>query len=283
MDLSRRRASLLLASPALLAVALAAAAPIGVLFRVALFPPGPLAPLAGGPEAGSFAALLDPPFPEAAMQTARLALLTTVLTALLAFPAAVFLSRSRGLFRRAQRLLVMTALLMSPVVHAYGWMLILGPEGFPGATLRRAGMLSPEAASLVTLTASFLPFMILALTASLDRVDPTLAEASRGLGAPPASTFFRVTFPLVLPGLLAGAGFVMVGSLSAYAVPALLGDPASPAFVVEIYERTAVSLDWPTAAAASLALLLSAMLLLTAAALLSRRDGARTAAGGTAA
>ena len=140
---------------------------------------------------------------------------------------------------------------MSVVVRAYGWMLILGRQGFVGETLAalslpRAGLLHTETAVLLALTESFLPFMILALAASLDRIDPDLLAAARGLGASSARTFFAVVVPLALPGFVAGASFVLVGSLSAYAIPALLGGSAARTFVMEIYELVTISFDWPT-------------------------------------
>ena len=280
MDRSGRRAAALLLLPALLVVALVAAAPIALLFRVALYPPGPVAPLSGGPELESFAGLLNSPYPSVALRTVRLSLLTTVLVTLLGFPVALFLSRSRGLSRRVQTLLIISPLLMSVVVRAYGWMLILGRQGFVGETLAalslpRAGLLHTETAVLLALTESFLPFMILALTASLDRIDPDLLDAARGLGASSARTFLAVVAPLALPGFLAGASFVMVGSFSAYAIPALLGGSAARTFVMEIYELVTITFDWPTAAAASITLLVFASALLGAAALLSRRRSAR--------
>ena len=272
----RRRRAVLLLAPALLVLVVCAAVPIGFLFRVALFPPGALAPLAGGPELDSFAALTRGPFPQAALGTLRLALLTTLLTTLLGFPAALFLSRSRGVSRTIQTVLVLTPLFLSPVVRAYGWTLILGREGLVGAALHavglpRAGLVGTEAAVLVGLTELFLPFTILALAASLDRRDPDLSEAARGLGASPLQTFLRVTLPLSAPGLTAGAAFAMAGSLAAVAAPALLGGPGAGSVALQIHELLTISFDWPTAAAASLLLLLAAALPLAAAALAGRR------------
>ena len=280
MDPGGRRVSVLLLLPALAIVALVAAAPVMLLFRVALYPPGPVAPLTGGPELGSFASLLSDPYPAVAFRTLRLSLLTTLLVTVLGFPAALFLSRSRGASRRIQTLLIISPLLMSVVVRAYGWMLILGRQGFVGETLAllslpRAGLLHSELAVLLALTESFLPFMILALAASLDRVDPALLDAARGLGASPARAFIGVVLPLTLPGFVAGASFVLVGSLSAYAIPALLGGSAARTFVMEIYELVTITFDWPTAAAASVTLLAFASALLGGAAFLSRRRSAR--------
>ena len=261
MDRSGRRVAALLLLPALVVVAVVAAAPIGLLFRVALYPPGPVAPLSGGPELESFAGLLSAPYPSVALRTLRLSVLTTALVTLLGFPVALFLSRSRGLSRRVQTLLIVSPLLMSVVVRAYGWMLILGRQGFVGETLAalslpRAGLLHTEAAVLLALTESFLPFMILALAASLDRIDPDLLAAARGPGSFVRTYLLpRSWCPSPSPGFLAGASFVMVGSLSAYAIPALLGGSAARTFVMEIYELVTISFDWPTAAAASLALL----------------------------
>ncbi len=278
-DRRRRRAAALLLLPALAVVGVAAAIPVGVLVRVSLIPPGPLAPLEGGPTLAAFRGLLAAPWAEVAGGTAGLALATTALTVVLAFPAAWVLSRATGSIRSVLTLLVVAPLLMSVVVRAYGWTLILGARGFLGESLAavglpRVGLLHTGAGVLIALTEAFLPFMILALTASLDRSDRSLVDAARGLGASPASAFLRVTLPLALPGLVAGAGFVLVGCLSAYATPALLGGSATRTLVLEIYERITIHFDWPAAAAASLVLLAAATALLTATAGFSRRRSA---------
>ncbi len=269
----------LLLLPALTVVAVAAAVPIGVLLWVSLIPPGPLAPLEGGPTLAAFGGLFDASWAQVAAGTLGLALATTALTTVLAFPAAWVLSRSSGGLRSVLSLLVVAPLLMSVVVRAYGWTLILGSRGFLGESLAalglpRVGLLHTSAAVLIALTEAFLPFMILALSASLDRSDRSLLDAARGLGASPASAFVRVTLPLALPGLVAGAGFVLVGCLSAYATPALLGGSATRTLVLEIYERITIHFDWPTGAAASLILLVLATALLAATAGFSRRRSA---------
>ncbi len=272
---SRTLAALLLL-PALLAIAAVMAVPIGVLIHLALLPPGPLAPLEGGPTLAAFAGLFEDPFPAVMGRTVRLAGLTTLATALLGYPMALLITRSTGLERRIRTLLVVSPLLMSIVVRAYGWVLLLGRQGFLGATLEafgleRASLLYTETAVVLALTESFLPFMALALVASLDRVEPRLLEAARGLGASPFSTFLRITLPLTLPGLAAGGSFVLVGALSAYATPALLGGAGMRTWVLEIHEQLTLSFDWPTAAAASLLLLAAAMGLMALAAFHSRR------------
>jgi len=266
----------LLLLPALVAITLVMAVPIGVLIHLSLLPPGPLAPLEGDPGFASFAGLFESPFPAVFWRTLRLALLTTLATAVLGYPMAILLSRSTGISRRIQTLLVISPLLMSIVVRAYGWVLLLGQQGFLGAALEafglpRGSLLYTETAVVLALTESFLPFMVLALVASLDRMEPALLEAARGLGASPVIAFLRITLPLTLPGLAAGASFVLVGALSAYATPALLGGAGSRTWVLEIQELLTLSFDWPTAAAASLLLLAAAMGLMALAAFYSRK------------
>ncbi len=272
---SRTFAALLLL-PALLAIAAVMAVPIGVLIHLSLLPPGPLAPLEGGPTLTAFAGLLEDPFPTVMGRTVRLGLLTTFATVLLGYPMALMISRSTGLARRIRTLLVVSPLLMSIVVRAYGWVLLLGRQGFLGTFLEtlgfeRASLLHTETAIVLALTESFLPFMVLALVASLDRVEPLLLDAARSLGASSISAFLRITLPLTLPGLTAGGSFVLVGTLSAYATPALLGGARARTWVLEIHELLALAFDWPTAAAASLLLLAAAMGVMALAAFYSRR------------
>ena len=272
MSPDRRRIAGLLALPALVVVGLCLAVPVGFLVRWSLASPDLLAPFGGAPRLSSFAALAEPPFPEALLRTARVSLLATLLASLLAFPAAVCLARSRGVGRRLLTLLVVAPLLTSAVARASGWSLILGPEGLVGGAFAAPrGLLGTEAAVVIGLTDCFLPFLILILLRSLERLDPDLLEAARGLGASPAQALARVILPFALPGLLVGGGFVLAGCLSALAAPAVLGGAGSSTVVMEILERARFPLDWPSAAAASLALLALVAAILGAAAALARR------------
>lgn len=270
---SRTRDTALLA-PSGLIYLLLLVVPLLLLTRTSLLPPGPGAPLEGALSIGSYAALVDGYYATILLRTLRIAGLTTLFALVLGYPIAIAVSRSRGGWRTAQLLLLVSPLFVSVVVRSYGWILILGGRGLVNTVLMSAGIIdSPlrlihrEGAVVVALVEALLPFMALSIVAVLDRLAPDLEDAARGLGASPLSTFIHVTLPLSLPGALSGAVLVFMVSLGSYATPALVGGARIRVMVTEIYTQTTSVFNWPLAASLSLTLLAVALVLAS----LSRR------------
>lgn len=195
-------------------------------------------------------------------RTVLVALATTGLSLLLAFPTAYFIARYRG---NRNRLLVLIILpwLVSVVVRTYGWVVILGPRGLINGSLQWLGLMdSPlplmfNAFGVVLgLVHVLCPFMIVAILASLLRIDPAVEEASMSLGARPWATFWRVLLPLSLPGILTGTILVWLMSIGAIVTPLMLGGMRDALIGTEIFEQVMHFFDYRRAAALSVVLLL---------------------------
>lgn len=196
--------------------------------------------------------------------TLTLALAVTLVTAVLGYPVAYGLARTRSPRRRALGVTVLLIPLMtSVVVRSYGWMILLASTGVVNATLVGAGLVSRPVQLLFTplgvviaLAEVLLPFMVLSLLPVLQGLDVALEEASQSLGAGAAATFRHVILPLSRPGLIAGSGLVFVLAVGAFATPRLVGGPTTDVITVFIHEQTLSLLNWPFGAAASWVLLL---------------------------
>lgn len=277
---SARKNALLLA-PSGLVYALLLVAPMAFLFRTSLFPPGPGAPLEGPATLAAYRELLDGYFLGILLRTLRIALVTTALCLLLGYPLALAISRSRGLARSVQLLLVVSPLFVSVVVRAYGWILLLGNRGVVNSLLQALRLadeplrlLYTEGAVVAALVEALLPFMTISIASVLDQLAPELEEAARGLGATPIGAFLHVTLPLSFPGALAGALLVFMVSMGAYATPALVGGSRVRVAVMEIATQVTTVFNWPLAAALSLALLFVSLCAIAFATRLARGQGA---------
>ena len=157
-----------------------------------------------------------------------LALLTTLICLVVAYPLAYFLTTRGKVARNVMLVLVMIPFWTNFLVRNYAWRLILANGGPLSSATDAVGLgttdiLFTQAAVVLGMVYSFLPFMVLPLYASLERIDRSLLEASRDLFAGPSQTFRRVVFPLSLPGVVAGSILVLVPSLGAYVTPEILG------------------------------------------------------------
>ena len=237
--------------------------PLVFLFKVSLFSPGPSAALKGALSFESYRQLLDPYIFRILLRTLRISLFVTGLCLVLGYPLALSIVRSTGLWRTVQMILVISPLFVSVVVRSYGWLLLLGNRGLVNGFLKGLGivsspikMLNTEGAVVVGLAEALLPFMVLSLTAVMDRQDGSLKEAAHGLGASPLVEFFLVTLPLSLPGALAGSLLVFMVAMGSYATPALLGGSQVRLMVTEIYTQVTSVFNWPFGAALAMALLI---------------------------
>ncbi|WP_134704745.1 ABC transporter permease [Ammoniphilus sp. YIM 78166] len=188
---------------------------------------------------------------------------------LLGYPVAYLLVRKNFPFRQLASSLVVIPLLTSPVVTAFGWVVIVADSGLLNQILLGLGLVdSPlrlmfnETGVMIALIQSSLPFMILSVRAALGGLDRSLEEAAGSLGASPYHTFLRVTLPLSLPGVFAGSLLVFISTISAFVTPILLGGGRIQTLASLIYSETLVTLNWPIAAAASIIMLVLTIILL---------------------
>ena len=178
--------------------------------------------------------------------------------------------------------LVALPFVTSFLIRVYAWIGLLRPTGFLSELLQSLGLIdSPLAlvpgsfAVAIGMIYTYLPFMVLPIYASLEKIDPMLSAAAADLGARPARIFWSVTLPLSLPGVLAGSLFVFVPAVGEFVVPELLGGPGTPMIGKVIWQEFFNNRDWPLASALAVMLLV----LLAAPIALAQRSQAPTARG----
>jgi spermidine/putrescine transport system permease protein len=210
-----------------------------------------------------------------------MAALTTLLAAVAGFPVAYYLAllapaRFKGLLLG----LVMVPFWTSFLIRTYAWMFILRTEGLLNLVLLGSGLahrpvelLYTQTAVMIGLVYGELPFMILPLYASLEKLDRSLLEAAADLGAGAAQAFRRVTLPLVMPGLAAGVVLVFVPSLGQFVVSDLLGGARGMLLGNLIQNQFAVARNPPFGSALAFELMAAVLALLLAYALYARRHG----------
>src|SRR6476620_6808370 len=192
-------------------------------------------------------------------RTARIAAGVTVLSLLLGYPLAYFLSFQAGPRKELLYQLVLVPLWVSYLVRGYAWKTILGSDGVLNGFLQylhithgpvSALLYSPFAVALM-LTHIYTPFVFLPIYAALEHIPRPLIEASQDLGASPFQTFWRVVFPLSIPGVVAGATFAFVLSLGDFLAPLLLGGPSGIMISNIVVSLFGAAYNWPLGAAIS--------------------------------
>jgi spermidine/putrescine transport system permease protein len=223
--------------------------------------------------------LYNPVYLQVLFRTARIAASVTLLSLLLGYPLAYYMSFHVGIRKDILYQLVIVPLWVSYLVRGYAWKTILGSEGVLNSFLQYLHithapvsffLYSPFAVVLM-LTHIYTPFVFLPLYASLEHIPRNLIEASHDLGASPRATFFRVILPLSLPGLIAGATFAFVLSLGDFLAPLLVGGPSSIMIANIVQSLFGSAYDWPLGAAISVCILLVTVALLFATERLEKR------------
>jgi spermidine/putrescine transport system permease protein len=221
----------------------------------------------------------NPVYVEVLLRTARIAASVTLLSLLLGYPLAYYMSFHAGVRKDLLYQMVIVPLWVSYLVRGYAWKTILGSEGVLNGFLQYLHIthepvsffLYSPFAVVVTLTHIYTPFVFLPLYASLEHIPRNLIEASHDLGASPRATFFRVILPLSLPGLIAGATFAFVLSLGDFLAPLLVGGPSSIMIANIVQSLFGSAYDWPLGAAISVCILLVTVALLFATERLEKR------------
>ena len=189
---------------------------------------------------------------------------------LLGYPLAYYLSFHAGGRKDLLYQLVIIPLWVSYLVRAYAWKTILGSDGVLNTLLQYVHLtkhpleflLYSPFAVVLTLTHIYTPFAFLPIYASLEHIPRNLVEASHDLGASPLQTFWRVIFPLSIPGVLAGATFAFVLSLGDFLAPLLLGGPSGIMISNIVVSLFGAAYNWPLGAAISFCMLLIVLVLL---------------------
>jgi len=203
-------------------------------------------------------------------ETIVLGLITTVICLLLAYPVAHHLARTRSKWKGLLFILILSPLLVGVVIRCYGWMILLADRGLINETLLRFGIIENRLPLMynqfgvtIGLVQVFLPFMILSLSGSIQAINPELEYTSRSLGASRFKTFFKITLPLSLPGIVSGTILVFVLSVSTYAIPILLGGNKVLTAPLLIVETALEAFNWPGGASMALIMFVVMLAILT--------------------
>lgn len=236
--------------------------PLGLIVRYALAPAAPGGGVASGFSLDALRAVANPDYLRVFARSAGLAAAATLLTLAIAYPVAWAIA---GL-PRGRRLLPLLAIVVPAwinlLIKNYAWIILLRREGLLNALLSWIGvireplpLLFNQGAVVLGLIHSYLPFMLLPVYVSLERLDPGVIEAARDLGARPAQVFRRVVWPLTVRGVAAGCTFVFVLALGAFVTPDLLGGARGMMIGSIIQNQILQVRNWPLGAALSLALM----------------------------
>lgn len=198
------------------------------------------------------------------IRTLYIAIAVTIIDTLLAFPVAYFLTKYAGKYKRLLTILILLPLWSSYLVRVFAWRIILGYNGVLNSLLISLGILSQPSSlflynqfsMVVTLCYVWLPFTILPLVTAFERLPSNLLEASADLGGHPLYTFRRVTFPLVLPGFLAGSLSVFSLTMGDYITPSLVGGAGDILIGNIVANQFGVADNWPLGSALAMVVLL---------------------------
>lgn len=258
-----RRAALLLLAPAVLLIASLLAAPLLWLIRFSIHEGQTGVTPTGALTLAHYARALGDGFYLAVFgRTLGLALLITLVSAIVSYPLAHLMWQASSRWRGPLTILALSPLLVSIVVSSYGWMVILGDQGVINQALLALGIVDTpirlmytDFAIIVGLVHIVMPFMTLSILAALEKIDPLLAEAAATLGAPRWAVLRHVTLPLALPGIAAGTTIVFSLAISAYVTPAVLGPSGSNFITTLIYHQFTQLMNWSFGAALAALLL----------------------------
>ena len=196
------------------------------------------------------------------LNTVKIATIATALCLLLGYPMAYAIARARPGLRNVLLLLIILPFWTSFLIRVYAWIGILKDEGLLNNFLLALGVIDRPLAILHTDTAvyiglvySYLPFMVLPLYATLEKMDLSLLEAAADLGCRPMKAFLLVTLPLSLPGVIAGSMRVFIPALGEFVIPDLLGGPDTLMIGKVLWTDFFNNRDWPLASAVACALL----------------------------
>jgi spermidine/putrescine transport system permease protein len=207
------------------------------------------------------------------------ALFTTLFCLALAYPLAALIAKSPKRYRDLLLLLVILPFWSNFLIRVYAWMIILGPNAALARTVNGVlawfghepvPLLFSSFAVLVCLVYVHLPFMVLPLYANLEKHDQALLDAAQDLGANAWQRFWRITFPLSLPGVYAGAALVFIPALGIFAIPDILGGPEDSLIGNVIKQQFLETRDWPFGSVLSIVLTVAALVLAGLAAWVAR-------------
>lgn len=211
----------------------------------------------------------DSYFVKVFIRTLRISMLAAIVCSILGLPVAYFISKSSQKIRGLLIACAIFPLLTNAVVRSFAWMTILGKNGIINKLLIGLNIISEphqflytEFAILIGSVYIFLPLMIVSLVGVMENIEGELLEAAESLGANRIKAFFKVIFPLSLPGLIVGSVLVFTGTLTAYTTPQLLGGSKNTVLATLIYQKTMSLNDWKSASVLATIMILTTLLVI---------------------
>ena len=207
----------------------------------------------------------DPLYVNAYLSSLRIALISTFLLLLIGYPRALAIARASVTIRATLVMLVILPFWTSFLIRVYAWIGILKPEGLLTVLLQSVGLMDEstqvqifrtEIAVFIGIVYSYLPFMVLPLYSALEKMDGTLLEAASDLGCPPWKAFWKITFPLSIPGVIAGSMICFIPITGEFVIPDLLGGADTLMIGKTLWTEFFGNRDWPLASAVAVLLLL---------------------------
>jgi spermidine/putrescine transport system permease protein len=212
---------------------------------------------------GNYSRLIDPLYLRILWYSFYTAALTTLFSIFIGYPLAYYIAHAPRNQRPILLFLILVPFWTNFIIRIYAWIMILRTEGLLNTLLINLGIIKIPLEILYTPTAvligmvyEFLPFMVLPLFASLEKIENAQLEAAADLGARPLQTFLRVTFPLSIPGIVAGSILVFIPAMGMFVVPDLMGGAKTMLVGNLIRNQFLTARDWPFGSAASMLLLL---------------------------
>ena len=197
------------------------------------------------------------------LSSLAIAAVSTLVALLVGYPIAYGMARAPAAIRPLLLMMVILPFWTSFLIRVYAWIAILKTDGFLNQLLLALGIidspmviLNSHGAIVIGIVYSYLPFMILPLYASLERLDYSLIEVAQDLGCPPLTAFWKITFPLSLPGVIAGCLLVFIPAVGEFVIPDLLGGSQTLMIGKTLWNEFFANRDWPVASAVAIILLL---------------------------
>jgi ABC-type spermidine/putrescine transport system permease subunit I len=246
-----------LAAPYVLVLLVFVALPLGNLLFLSFFKHSTTAIFTGEPTFSNYLRLADSFYLALLGRSLWIGAITTLACIAMGYPLAYFLARSSPNVFTLGLFLLVLPLMVSTVIRAFGWIVLLGRQGTINQLLQAMGLekvslLYTETAVVLALIQYVLPLMVLPLMAAIEKIPLRLEEAAVNLGASPAAVFFRLIVPMSVPGLISGMLLTFTVAVSVVVTPALLGGRKVRMFGNEIYDQVVTALNWPFAASLSM-------------------------------
>jgi spermidine/putrescine transport system permease protein len=210
------------------------------------------------PTLDNYAKTIRPEYATAFWNSLRYAGITTVLSIVIGYPIAYWISRYGGTRKNLLLVLVMLPFWTSYLIRTYAWMIILRDNGVLNSVLQAVGignpddplaLLNTDFSVILGMTYGFLPFAILPIYVSIDRLDPNLVQAGRDLYANGREAFLHVTLPLTMPGIIAAALLTFIPAIGDYVTPDLLGGAQTTTIAKIVQVIFTSGRDWPSGSA----------------------------------